>query len=212
MSNSSKRHYRSKLRKAGAAETRKRILDAARRQFSKKGIDKVTIDEIANEAGVSTPTVFALFQSKKGILRELMNEMKFGNRYEKLVEKALSAENPIERLRMAASIARSIYDTEKSEIGLIRAASGFSSELKTLEQEGEKLRFERQEGTVKLLSQKKLLAPSLNIKRARDILWALTGREIYRMLVLEHGWSSDEYEKWLGNELVKALTSDSSVL
>jgi AcrR family transcriptional regulator len=206
MSNPKKRFYRSKLRETRAAETRKQILAAAKKQFAKKGIDKVTIDEIAKEAGVSTPTVFALFQSKKGILRELMNEIKFGNRYEKLVEKALSAENPIERLRMAASIARSIYDTEKSEIGLIRAASGFSPELKTLEQEGEKLRFERQEGSIKLLSQKKLLARGLNIKRARDILWALTGREIYRMLVLEHGWSSDDYEKWLADELVKALT------
>ena len=210
MSNSKKRFYRSKLRETGAAETRKRILAAAKKQFLKKGIDKVKIDEIAREAGVSTPTVFALFQSKKGILREMMNEMKFGDRYEKLVQKALSAENPIERLRMAASIARSIYDTEKSEMGLIRAASGFSPELKTLEQEGEKMRFERQEGTIKLLSQNKLLAPGLNIRPARDILWALTGREIYRMLVMEHGWSSDEYEKWLANELVKALTTQQS--
>ena len=130
----------------------------------------------------------------------------FGDRYEALVQKAFSAENSVERLRMAASIARTIYDTEKSEMGLIRGASGFSPELKELEREGENLRFERQEGSVKLLAKEKLLAPGLNFARARDILWALTSREIYRMLVMERGWSSDAYEKWLGDELVKALT------
>jgi hypothetical protein len=32
-----------------------------------------------------------------------------------------------------------------------------------------------------------------------------TGRDVYRMLVLERGWSSDEYEGWLAETLIKAL-------
>jgi len=34
---------------------------------------------------------------------------------------------------------------------------------------------------------------------------AYTGRDVYRMLVLERGWSSDEYESWLAATLIKAL-------
>jgi hypothetical protein len=33
-----------------------------------------------------------------------------------------------------------------------------------------------------------------------------TGRDIYRMLVLERAWSSDEYEKWLARSLIHELT------
>ena len=42
-------------------------------------------------------------------------------------------------------------------------------------------------------------------EEARDIIWALTGRDLYRMLVLERGWSSNDYEKWLGNMLAQIL-------
>jgi len=41
--------------------------------------------------------------------------------------------------------------------------------------------------------------------QARNILWSLTSREIYRMLVIERGWSSEEYQEWLGRSLLKIL-------
>jgi hypothetical protein len=41
--------------------------------------------------------------------------------------------------------------------------------------------------------------------RVRDILWMYTGRDVYRMLV-ERGWSSEEYGKWLVDTLIRALT------
>jgi hypothetical protein len=33
-----------------------------------------------------------------------------------------------------------------------------------------------------------------------------TGRDIYRMFVLERGWTSDAYEEWLANTLIQTLT------
>jgi hypothetical protein len=39
----------------------------------------------------------------------------------------------------------------------------------------------------------------------RDILWVFIGRDIYRMLVIEQGWTSEEYEKWLAELLVNTL-------
>lgn len=45
----------------------------------------------------------------------------------------------------------------------------------------------------------------MSLSKARDISWAFTGRDLYRMLVIEQGWSSDEYEKWLEELLVKVL-------
>ena len=47
--------------------------------------------------------------------------------------------------------------------------------------------------------------PGLGKARAREILWALTSRDLYRMLVRERGWSSQEFEEWLGRTLVEAL-------
>jgi hypothetical protein len=51
----------------------------------------------------------------------------------------------------------------------------------------------------------KALVKGLTTQKARDILWSLTGRDMYRMLVIERAWSSDEYEKWLEKVLVESL-------
>jgi hypothetical protein len=32
-----------------------------------------------------------------------------------------------------------------------------------------------------------------------------TGRDVYRMLVRERGWSADKYEEWLGGTLARSL-------
>jgi AcrR family transcriptional regulator len=205
MSTRKKRSYRSESRRKQAELTKRRILAAAKKLFARYGIDKVTIDKLAAEADVSSPTIFALFQSKRGLLRALIDEKLFGKRYEALVQRAISS-HPVERLRMAACIARSVYDTEKSEMRLIRGASAFSPELRKLERELELRRFERQEMTVRILAKEKALAQGLRIKQAREILWALTSRDIYRMLVMERGWSPEVYEKWLAQILVQILT------
>ena len=48
-------------------------------------------------------------------------------------------------------------------------------------------------------------AKGLNTSMVRDILWAFTGRDMYRMFVIERGWSSEKYEKWLAKILIKTL-------
>jgi hypothetical protein len=49
------------------------------------------------------------------------------------------------------------------------------------------------------------LRADLKPARAREILWAMTSRDLYRMLVRERGWPSQEFEDWLGGTLVDVL-------
>src|ERR1700675_3536970 len=67
--------------------------------------------------------------------------------------------------------------------------------------------YEAQGPTIALLVQSARLAPGLSEKEARDIFWTLTARDIYRMLAIERQWSSDRYEKWLGDALVSILVT-----
>ncbi len=49
------------------------------------------------------------------------------------------------------------------------------------------------------------LRPELDHGTTRDIFWMLTGRDVYRMLVRERGWSSQKYQDWLADTLVHSL-------
>jgi len=50
------------------------------------------------------------------------------------------------------------------------------------------------------------LRRGLTRARATDIVWTLTAPELFDRLVRQRGWSLDEYERWLGDALVGALT------
>ena len=78
-------------------------------------------------------------------------------------------------------------------------------ELAKLEQQREWIRYERQERMIVSLREAGRLRPDLNQTRARDIFWMLTSRDIYRMLVREHGWPSQKYQDWLADTLVRSL-------
>src|ERR1051325_1484143 len=68
-----KREYDSSRRQAQASETRRHILEAARKLFIERGYAGATAEAIAAEAGVAAQTIYANFQNKKKMLISLMN-------------------------------------------------------------------------------------------------------------------------------------------
>ena len=165
----------------------------------------MTIDAIARRAEVSAQSVYALFKSKAGILIELLDQSAFGPDYEDAVRQALSASDPEIRLRLTARIARQIHDAQSATFDLLRGAGVVAPELAKLEQQREDLRYERQEQMILSLREAGRIRPGLNHRTARDVFWMLTGRDVYRMLVRERGWSPQKYQDWLADALVQSL-------
>jgi AcrR family transcriptional regulator len=60
--------------RADAARNRERVLRAARELFAKRGVDAVTMDEIARRAGVAKGTVFHRFGDRSGLALALLDE------------------------------------------------------------------------------------------------------------------------------------------
>jgi AcrR family transcriptional regulator len=207
MSTQPKRAYASKQRDEAAAVTRARVLKAAKALFARRGIDAVTIAELAARARVSTATVYAVFKSKEGILHALMEAALFGGRYQAASARLDGVSDPVEQIAMTAAVARAIYESESAELGLMRGASAFSPALRKLEQTFEDMRLSMQHERIKRLYAEARARPGLPIAKARRLLWMYTSREVYRMLVQEAGWTPDEYEAWLSQTLVDALVA-----
>ncbi len=74
MSNLKRRTYNSQARDEQAAQTKTRILASAQKLFQTEGFECVTIEKLAQDAKVSSPSIYALFKSKRGVLRALMDE------------------------------------------------------------------------------------------------------------------------------------------
>ena len=200
-----KRTYSSELRTRAAGETQRRILEAARSLFGRLGIDPVTIAAIGKKAGVAGSTVYAIYGSKDGILRALMEQSLFGSQFQSAQELLRGEDDPVKLIAMTPRVSRAIYESEASNLGLIRHASGFSPALRKMEQEFERVRYDAQEARVRLLFKARKARRGLTEPEARRILWMYTSRDVYRMLVTESGWTPDRYEAWLSTTLLEAL-------
>ena len=65
-----------KVRQARAAETRKRIVAAAKKLITENGFENVSIENIAKEAEVSTGSFYTYFKKKEDVVEEL-NQLSF---------------------------------------------------------------------------------------------------------------------------------------
>ena len=101
-----------------------------------------------------------------------------------------------------------MYDAEAAQLGSLQHVSILSPEFKKLEKEREDRRYERIQESFDAMIKEHPLPKGINKSKAHDMLWAFTGRDLYRMLVIERGWTSDEYEKWLTQLLIKTLYTE----
>lgn len=200
-----KRNYHSNIRSAQAIKTRNRILTCAKKLFQTEGFECVTIEKLAQTADVSAPTIYSLFQSKRGIFRALMDEALPSDQYENLMQEVKNEKTAKGLLLLAGKIARCLYDAEKKQMAAFQGAVVLAPEFKELEKERETGRYKRLERTMQFVAKQRSLKTGLSESEAYDILWAFTGRDLYRMLVIERKWTSEAYEKWLAQHLINTL-------
>lgn len=200
-----KRTYNAESRQAQAKANQERILGSAKELFEAHGFDRVTIDQIAAHAQVSAPTIYALFKSKIGVLKAVIDTALPAEQHAELVERGKLEKTPAKRIATAAIISRQLYDAERKQLGAFQDVSILDPVLKKLEIEREKRRYERLQEPITNFANDNALAPGLSQEKAHDIMWALTGRDLYRMLVIERGWNSHDYQQWLAHLLAQTI-------
>ena len=199
------RPYKSLVRQRQANDTRSRIVKATRQLLQSEGYAGMTVEAIAQRAEVSAQSVYAKFKSKTGILIALLDQSMLESDYEKVVQQALGMSDPESRLRLSARVARQIRGAQSATFDLMRGAGVVAPELAKVGRQRERLRYDKEEGTITFLRESRRLRPGLTHKAARDLFWMLTGGDVYRMLVTERRWSPQQYEDWLADTLVSSL-------
>lgn len=207
----SKRRYHSPQRRTQAQRTRRTILEAARRLFGVHGYAATTLPAIAREAGVSAPTVTAIFGGKARLLDALIKLAVRGDTTSSPVadrpcwQEMLTELNPREQLRRHATTTRQIHERSADVAEIVRGAATADPEIASLLQERGALRLQDTRTVVESLAGKHALAPGMTTDRATDLLWTLTAADVYRLLVVERGWSPAQYEQWLASALIQSL-------
>ena len=61
---------------------------------------------------------------------------------------------------------------------------------------------------VEMLAGKGALRVELSVEEARDVVWTICSLAVHDLLVVERGWTSEQYQEWLTSALTCALLPD----
>ena len=202
------RTQNSPLRRAQAAATRARILDAAGVVFAGSGYERARIEDIAAEADVAYPTVYKAFGSKPALLTAAVAHAMSGGDDGALDSQAwfqeqLDAPDPETQLRLVARNARKLYERAGRLLEVVRVAAAGDEKAAALWQTIDAERLERSRTTAKRLAAKADLRAT--VPATTRTLWALTLPEIYVLQVHDTDLAADQYERWLADLLVAAI-------
>lgn len=211
MSAVKKRRYEMANRARQAAETRRRIVEAAARLFLQHGYVATSMNAIATEAGVAIQTVYASLSNKRDILEAVIQARVRGDDDEVAVTAGpgwheMEAEaDPHQKLAMFARIHREICEREAELFAVLEAAAAVDPAVAPLLGDKERFRYEDQARVVRSFRRQRQLRAGLSPRKASDSIWALASERLYLALVKERGWSAAQYETWLTDQLAAAL-------
>lgn len=201
----SRRSYESPRRRAQADATRRDILAAAQRLFETNGYAATTMAEIAKEAGVALKTVYLAFQTKGGLLRALWNLLLRGDEADRSVAERrwyldmLEETDPERQLRLNARNSTSVKQRISAILEVIRSAAAIDADVGALWQRIQTDYHANQRAIVERLHERRQLRPRLGVERGTDILWTLNHPNTWQLLVVDRGWTPEQYEQWTGD-------------
>ncbi|WP_031068784.1 TetR/AcrR family transcriptional regulator [Streptomyces sp. NRRL WC-3742] len=186
-----KRRYVSPLREQAAARTRAQILGSATRLFAERGYGRVTVADIAADAGVSAKAVFASAGSKGDILNEIVDTAVRSSGEERAMRDVLAAQS------QEATLTALARGTRAGNESMFTVHEAIHKALPSHE-DGEAL-WERATASYRtaLDATAQHLHALGQAEETADLLWFWFGPGSWRTLVVENGWSWDRAEAFL---------------
>jgi AcrR family transcriptional regulator len=202
----SRRTYHSPLRADQAQQTRRRVLESARRLFVERGYAGTTVAAVADDAGVSPETIY-LSGGKRGLLEgvmEITGPHDSAADDESWWEMVAGLPTAAERLdRMVEYSCRILVRTQPIH-AIIRGAADKEAFAAAF---GRQLLQERLANQTERIRRhlRHDLTPGLSADEAGQRYCVLTSPELYHLLTVELGWTDEHHRTWVSGLLQAEL-------
>jgi AcrR family transcriptional regulator len=196
------RTYDSTRRARQAAQTRGEVLAAAVELFNANGWAGTTLAAIAEKAGVAVETIYSGFGSKKGLLRAAIDVGVVGDAepapfIERDEFTRMGQGTRAQRLASATSVVADIHERSAGAWHALLAAASSDAEV-------EGWRVELEQG--RRVEVARGLASIFDRELAQSVVdgcWVVLSPEVYTKLTVDANWSRAEYERWIGETIIK---------
>jgi AcrR family transcriptional regulator len=184
------------------------MIRAAYELFSAEGHKATTMEQIAKRANVAVQTVYFTFHTKDELLQAVHEWAVLGDEptipaQQPWILAAMQQPDGREALRLAVA---GIAEIEARVAPLIPVYHAVApSPAGAVFRRSEELRREGMAELAAALAAKTPLQTAMTLPRASDLLFVLTGPEVYRSFVQDAGWSHDQWIEWMSALLIREL-------
>ncbi len=176
------RRYTQHARAEAADETRRRILDAMRERLRAAPSEALSIERVAQEAGVARSTVYVVFGSKAGLFEALGQDLLDRTGFQRIVD-AVALPDAREAVRASLRAAARVYAAERDVSRTIYSMESLEPEaVRGTFDVVERGRAEGQRRLAERLAAEGFLRPDVTVEEAADILWVITSFETFDQL------------------------------
>ncbi len=203
-----KRVYRSDLRQEQARRTRVQVLDAATRCFVERGYAATTMRDVAAEAGVSVPTVFAQ-GGKAALLLACVDRALVGTDEDRAVRELgpfadlLAAPDRAGRLAALRRLAREAAPGSRPMQDVFADAAAADPDVRASYEEYERRRRADTEALLGVFAPD--LRADLDLATATDVAWSVFSPSTHSRLVVGCGWPAERYADWVADAFARLL-------
>ncbi|GAC1420215.1 MAG: TetR family transcriptional regulator [Actinomycetota bacterium] len=186
-----------------AAETRRRVVEAAGTLFVQRGYAAATIEAIAAAADVSVETVYARFRNKRNLLAAYLDLSIAGDADpapildREPVRQIAGQTDQRRQVRMMTRLSRSILERSAPAHRVLRSAAESDRTVEKLLQVDDQNRRQVQRAFMELLRKNGRLRKGLTLEDATDAYGALANPDTYAFVTRRRGWTPDRFEQWL---------------
>ena len=173
--------------------------------MTKRGGADVTMAEIAKAAKLSRQAVYLHFADRAQLLLALAHYVDEKRGLGEQIQKLRQASSGIEALKMVVAIQVHMNPGVWAIARAVDAVRRTDADAEKSWQDRLKHRLEGSREIVARLQQEGSLKKGLDAQAATDLLWSITSLRMWEDLVLDRGWSAQEYETRITELLQSAL-------
>jgi AcrR family transcriptional regulator len=207
-----RRAYQSDRREAQTRRTRRRVLEAAAAVFVEYGWSGATVRAVAAEAGVSVPTVEALFGTKARLLKATIDVAIAGDDEPVAVLErpwAAAAAQLGNAQEFLATVGGVVAATQERSAGLVLAVFEGAVRDRELAQLAEQMTAQRAATAgwiVEVLLRVAALWSGCSRSEAVDTVWVLMDPAVFDRLMRRPSWTPERYGRWFASSALRLLT------
>lgn len=183
------------------------MIATAKELFIERGYPATTLEQIADQADTSLPTLYRTFGSKRALLKAVLDTsfvgddepVAFGDRPQ--VQAALGGGDPATLIDAFAVICREVTDRSCEIYRVLSTAALVDDEAAELLVEIRQQAHTGRSRIVAALRAMDALDPALSRREAEDIVYTCLSFEVAWVLTVERGWNAQQYEMWVARSL-----------